>query len=183
MEEIKEEIKKEDEMIETREFTSILRTDLTAKERLDLGAQMANVIRNVKSAKDEFDSMKSRYGAKIKGFEAELTGIAEKLNTGWEERSVSCSELRDFRTGTVTIVRKDTWQTVEQRAMSGEERQMGLFTQTKEETPTNGEPSQASEPEALPDPGSPTDSPPDLPEDNNPFYNKTKEPGSLKMPE
>ncbi len=145
MEEVKtEEVKTEEvkaEDIEIREFTRILKVMFPVKERLGIGDQMANAIRNIKQAQDELKSVKAQYDSKIKQFEAEVANLSERLNSGWEMRSVECAEIKDFRMGNVFVRRTDTGDYIEERAMTFQERQGTLPLKEKEpETgPTEGE--------------------------------------------
>lgn len=137
--------------IERNEVYRILKTDFTEKEKLIIACQMANCVRDLKRLSDDLSSVSSQYKTDIKKQEAEMASLAEKLNTGWEMRRTECVEEKNFDNGSVLVFRKDSCATVEERAMTGEERQMALFKEGQEK----GEP--------------PTETP-DLPEDTNQFY-------------
>lgn len=175
------------DMVEQKTIYRVLKTNFTEKEKLDMAGQIANCIREKKSNEDELASISSQYKSNVKRLEAEIAGFAEKLNTGWEMRRAECFEIRDYATGNLSVIRKETGEVVEERALTGEERQMGLFEEKDGEAPAadGGEKSpqsmSAGEPgvegaEATPEPS------PDLPEDTNPFYQaEAKKKGSLKM--
>lgn len=127
-----EEIK--NDMIEEKNFTKLLRVNFTSKEKLDTGEQMANAVRNIKQAQDDLASVQSQFKSDIKKYEAELSGLAEKLNSGWEMRSVTCVQIKDFNVKSVQIKRLDTLEVIEERAMDADELQMGLFE--NKESPT-----------------------------------------------
>jgi hypothetical protein len=134
----------EDEKVEVREdievkkVMRILKVLFTVKQRLEMGEQMANAIRNTKQAQDEAKSVKAQYDGKIKQFDAEISNISERLNSGWEMKPVDCEETRDYRTGSAIVRRVDTQEIIEERALTWEERQMPLFP-GKEIWPTNSE--------------------------------------------
>lgn len=121
--------------IETRRLTKLLKVMFAVKERLGMGDQMANAVRNIKQAQEELKSVKAQYDSKIKQFEAEIANMSERLNSGWEMRSVECEEIKDFQTGNVITRRIDTGERIEERAMTFEERQQELPFNGKESTP------------------------------------------------
>lgn len=121
--------------IEIKRMSRILKVMFTDKERLAMGDQMANAVRNIKQVKDELDAIKAQYGSKSKALEAEIANVSERLNSGWEMKSVECEEQRDFRVGSVLIVRVDTREIIEERAMTFEERQGELPFKEKEPEP------------------------------------------------
>lgn len=55
-----------------------------------------------------------------------ITGLTLKLNNGYEYRPVECEKTINFETGTMTITRRDTKETVEERPLTDEERQLSL---------------------------------------------------------
>ena len=144
------------DMIEEKNLTKLLRVNFTAKEKLDIGDQMANAIRNIKQAEDDLASVSSQYKSEIKKYNAELTGLAEKLNSGWEMRNVTCLLIQDFNLKSYVIKRLDTTEIVEERALSADELQMGLpgiaeeKGEATEDTPTQSPPKSESPPPDLP---------------------------------
>jgi len=114
------------DMIEEKNLTKLLRVNFTSKEKLDMGDQMANAIRNIKSAEEDLSSVSSQYKSDIKKYQAELSSLAERLNCGWEMRSVNCIQHKDYTLKSVFIQRLDTRETIEERAMTADELQMGL---------------------------------------------------------
>lgn len=135
-------------MIEKKDVFRSLKTNFTEKEKLTIGEAMANAVRERDRLESELTSIKKQYASDIDKQRAEITSLAERLNTGWEMRRVECEEVRDFNNGSVRVYRKDQgestfitvdhpsgiqYQIVEERAMSAEERQMGLFEEGKGE--------------------------------------------------
>jgi hypothetical protein len=119
--------------IETKKFNRTLKVLFNPHEKLAIGDLMASTIRDIKEKKDEFDSIKSRYSSDIKALEAELSGFAERLNSGWEMKPVECEGIKDFKTGSYVVRRIDTGEQIEQRALTAEELQMGLFQEKPDE--------------------------------------------------
>lgn len=133
-----EEIKAAD-MLEFRQVTRLLKVLFTEKEKIELGEQIAGTIRDLKAKRDDLDSIKSRYGSDIKALEAQLSSLAERLNSGWETRLVNCDQIKDYRTGTFIIRRMDTGEHVEERALTTDELQMGLFEKQGESNVGSGD--------------------------------------------
>lgn len=122
------------DMIEQVTIYRVVKTGFTEKERLDMAGQIANCIREKKSNEDELTSIAAQYKSNVKRLEAEISGCAEKLNTGWEMKRQECFEIRDYATGHLSVIRKDNGDIVEERALTGEERQMALFEEGKQPT-------------------------------------------------
>ncbi len=127
-----------EEMIERKDVFRNLKCNFTQEERLKIGDQMANAIRERTRLESEFASIKKQYSSDIAKQEAEVTSLAERLNTGWEMRRVECLEVKDFNNGTVRVYRKDlgifdeNQLFIEERPMTAEERQMNLPLEGKE---------------------------------------------------
>ena len=113
--------------MEEKMITRILRVGFDGKETVQLAEQMANAYRNLNRTQDELASVTAQYKSKIKQIEAGIATVAEKLNTKWEMRSIECVERWDYITGNIEIFRNDTGEKIDERAMTGEERQQNLF--------------------------------------------------------
>ena len=160
------------EEIEKRTFNRLLKVLFTPTEKIEISEQIANAIRNLKKAQDDLASVAAQFKSEIKRHEAEITSLAEKVNSGWEMRSVVCREIKDYNTGSVYVFRDDTEELIEERAMTAEERQKPLPFKETESPATDETASLPGLPETVSEGGLPSDpkAPLDLPEDNNPFY-------------
>lgn len=127
------------EEMEERRFKKMLETTFTDEEKVQMSKQIGIALRSLKKAQDDLATVKAQFTSKIKEHEAEVNTLMEKINSGWEMRSVSCREVKDYNTGSVFIFRDDTHEMIEERAMTGEERQppLPLLGQDKEETTTD----------------------------------------------
>ncbi len=119
------------EMIERKDVWRSLKTHFTDKERLAMAEQFASCHRERVRLEEELGSIKKQYASDIGKQEAEISSLAERLNTGWEMRRVECEEIKNFNNGSVRIYRKDGFDPtkgffVEERPMSSEERQQKL---------------------------------------------------------
>ncbi len=114
------------EMIEKKDIWRSLKWFFTEKEQLSMACSFANHHREKMRLEGELSSIKKQYASDIEKQDAEISSLAERLNTGWEMRRTECEEDKDFSNGTVTIWRKDTGVSVEDRPMTAEERQQTL---------------------------------------------------------
>jgi hypothetical protein len=74
------------------------------------------------AALDTVDELADR----IKTLKAGAKEARAKAKRGTETRMLECREEKDFRLGEVRVVRSDTGQIVETRAMTGDERQVKI---------------------------------------------------------
>ncbi|WP_449246296.1 hypothetical protein [Desulfarculus baarsii] len=113
-------------MIERIEQYRELPVALTEAERLDFQRSMLE-------AMDEIDRLEGRladYKDQIKGLRADqssvITECREVLKRGSLEKRVACELIKDYQQGIIKVVRLDTDDVVESRAMEPKERQQGL---------------------------------------------------------
>jgi hypothetical protein len=116
-----------DEMVQTEDLERSLKVNFTEKERFQLGSQLGEALRRLKSTQNDLAAVSAQYKSDIKQIDAEIGSLAERLNSGWEMRKVKCVRIKDYNVGMIQIKRLDTLEIVEERAMDAEERQMGLF--------------------------------------------------------
>jgi len=115
-----------------RRYTATLDCELTDKEILAYGRELASVNQEVAAEEDRQNSLKQELKARIAGLEARRTEISAKVNRGKELREVQIEVLADFKIDMATEVRTDTGEIYRERPLRDEEKQPGLLT---EETP------------------------------------------------
>ena len=103
-----------------------LKCVLTDAERLEKGQQLADCQNERGIIEEEQDQVKSQFKARLSANEGQASSLGAALRAGYEYRSVDCRVVKNYGTGRVHTIRKDTGETVEARDMSDEERQMGL---------------------------------------------------------
>ena len=101
-----------------------LKYQFTESEKKSLSEELARNVKERDSAKNELNSIKGQFGARIKQSEAAILEYAEKVTSGYEYRPTECEEIKDFNAGMVTVRRCDSWEVVESRRMTGADRQM-----------------------------------------------------------
>ena len=84
-----------------------------------------------------------QFAAQIKMAEQDVNDLCDAINRKTERRQVECVETFDFRLGEVRIVRSDTKEIVERRAMTASERQVPLPEVEKKSDPED--PQQATD--------------------------------------
>jgi hypothetical protein len=112
-----------------------LKCVLTNQERVELANRQSQAIEELASQKEELDTIKAQYKAKITALEGEVAGSARIINAGYQMKNVDCRVYRDFNRRVVMIFRQDTdpEEMVEQRAMTTDELQRKLFKDKKED--------------------------------------------------
>ena len=79
--------------MEKRKTTRVLKYVFTSTERLDMGDHLANSFRNLQSTQDKLSAVQAQYKSAMKRIQGEITGIVQKVNSGWEMRPIECKEV------------------------------------------------------------------------------------------
>lgn len=104
-----------------------LRCDLTHEEQRIKGLEMAEALSSMRDVEKAKADANKGYDEDIKSHKGRAAGLAQILRQGWETRGVECELVLDYQTSKVLVRRKDTKETVEERAMTEEERQVSFF--------------------------------------------------------
>lgn len=104
-----------------------LQCALTDDELIKISQEAAEYSRKRSEAEEEKKFKTKELGEDIKEYDAETTRLLRLVDQGWEIRPVECQVYLDKPSkGQVSIIRSDTKETVEEREMSPEERQIPL---------------------------------------------------------
>lgn len=107
--------------------TRRLERPMTDEERLKVGAEMAEALREA----EHLEVRKAAYDKEMKDqitmYYEKATGLAKALERGLREGNVEVLVTRNWHNGSVTIRRTDTQEILEERAMTFEERQRTLL--------------------------------------------------------
>ena len=76
---------------------------------------------------EELDALNEKHKGERKPLKARIESIRKQLREGSEVRAIECEERHDERTGRVMVVRLDTEEVIDERAMTVNERQVGIF--------------------------------------------------------
>lgn len=109
-----------------RTYTKWLRCELTDDESRQAAKRLAERMEDKERKEAELDSVKNQFKGEISRIDADITAAKNLVRDGYEMRDVQVEEVRDFDTETVTLTRMDTFETIEERRMRGEELQRPL---------------------------------------------------------
>lgn len=120
------EAEEKDPMLENRDCKRDLKCSFTNTELQELGQKLAKSNADGAQAENEKTRVTKQLSATVELHRTESLGLSRKINDGYEYRVVPCSQLLNFREGSVETIRLDTHERVEIRAMSDDERQPKL---------------------------------------------------------
>ena len=118
--------KKKEAQTKTTMETRMLKCNLTEKELLAAGADLAAKLDDLKTCQAERDSVNKGYKAKEAEIEAQVQRGQILVRNKYEIRAVDCENVQDFYTLTCTVTRKDTGENVLVRTLSEDEKQSKL---------------------------------------------------------
>ncbi len=104
-----------------------LKCILTEQEKKDVAEKMAIAVSKVNEVEGNLKSVQAQMKADINRYEAEVSLASEKYRSGFEMRNIDCIIEKNYRTGVITQIRKDTFEIVWERSMTSEECQKNLF--------------------------------------------------------
>ena len=112
-----------------------LRVDFTREELEGFGKDMARSAAARDEAVEGKKAAAAQFSEKIARAEMELASLARKINNGYEFKNVECKIRLDYPSiGFASVVRQDTYETVETRLMTPEEKQRELPLEETEKT-------------------------------------------------
>lgn len=125
--------KKSDDVI-AESCKKYLKYDFTEEEIKDLGKNLAKVFADHSEAEARLKSVSTQIKAEIATIEGTMTSLSEKIRSGHEYRDIECRKEFNYTLGKVSVFRNDTDEVIEERAMTGEERQANLDLKEKEKS-------------------------------------------------
>jgi hypothetical protein len=114
-------MKTEEEPIRT--FKRPLPCDLNEDEKVKKGHKAGMLKKAIQKIRVEMKAATAGHKEELKDKQANLDGILDDLETGTEIRSVECREVKDFTKKKSTVIRADTGEVVESRALLSHELQ------------------------------------------------------------
>lgn len=121
-----------------------LRIDLTQEQLAASAREMANVAARIDALEDEKKAAAADFKGRLEVLGTRLSNLGAGVREGHRVR-IETLTVKDWSTGTVTTVRRDTGAVIRERAMTAEERQPSL--------PLNRKAPEEIEPEAEVDTG------------------------------
>ena len=105
----------------------ILRCDFTEEELKGFSKELARSTAQLAQAEEEKKAAMAQFAERMTGQKALLSGLARKINEGYEMRMVECGiKLDSPIAGTTRVIRLDTGEVVKERAMHADELQRSL---------------------------------------------------------
>ena len=95
-------------------------------EKLDLSNKMSEAIISKNRFEADLKTVQSQFRSRIQEASAEISGLAQKINSGWEMQEIQCRVIKDFDDGVIRFQSIETDEIVEERPMTIDERQMRL---------------------------------------------------------
>lgn len=99
---------------------------LNDAERVELVNQLSEHYESLAEVEIEMKIASNDFKSKLKGLESEIREKSRLVRTGIEYRKVGCDVVLDYEMGSVNVVRSDTDEVVESKAMTDEQRQQRL---------------------------------------------------------
>jgi hypothetical protein len=151
--------------VKTERFSRSLRITLTAEEVAERADRAAHVLGQRDQKEDDRKAANTAAKSQIEELEAELRRISSEVRDKATYGPVECERRYDYRLGRVVEVRTDTDETIHERAMTIEEKQLDLdIDQSRSgDEDDSDERDEESEGESPPESGEATAQEPDLP--------------------
>jgi hypothetical protein len=130
------ETKKENRTVTTTEF---LRYQFDEDEKKCLAQGMAQSVIKARDLEEEKKTITSQFASQINEANATANSAAQKLESGFEMRTIDCEELWNHKTKTITIIRLDTGEEVRERTMTNRECQEDMWEEEKAEEKSSEE--------------------------------------------
>ena len=104
-----------------------IRFEFTTKELDQMKTELASVTTMLRSKEEEKKAIASQLKSDIDGLVAKTNSLAEKINTGFEYKSVLVIMEKDYDLKEMRILQKSTGELLETRPLTDEEMQSDLF--------------------------------------------------------
>jgi hypothetical protein len=88
--------------------------------------EVARLLRRIEEKTEERDRAKKHANGEIDELEASVKRLSNEVHDGEERREIQCERRFIYRLGVVQVVRTDTGEVVDERAMDAHERQTEL---------------------------------------------------------
>lgn len=122
---------KKTKVLDQRDVVKKLPVSISAEEQ-------AAHIKRLGAVKDEIETLKEgrrKIGRTLKEKDGVINEIVEILRSGDEMQEVPCQEKWDYGKNAITITRKDNGALVDERPMTAQDRQMGMFGKDNGQVP------------------------------------------------
>jgi hypothetical protein len=104
----------------------VLPVRLEDKEIQAKGEELADLEQQQQATKEEAAAQAARFRERSKALSLEIKKLTRQINSKEEEREVKCELIPDYKRNVMETVRADNGETVEERALTPDERQLEL---------------------------------------------------------
>ena len=101
--------------------TQTLKCALSKDELLACGQKAADAQQRLAEANNELEVYKQQYKAKVAEQEGVIAWNTTLIRDKYELRPIECEVIKNYETETYSVVRKDAWETIEERPMTKDE--------------------------------------------------------------
>ena len=108
----------------TRIESQMVKYVFTESELRDVGHRMASAIEQQESLENDKKLMTASFNEKIQGAKNNASHLSRCITQGYESRMVDCDVKYDYVAHVVRRIRKDNYETVDEREMTNAELQM-----------------------------------------------------------
>ena len=113
--------------------TEYLRYHFNEEEKKDLAREMAQNVIKTRDLEENKKAVTSQFASQINEAVASSNMAAQKLESGFEMRTIECEEVFDYDRNTVETWRLDTGEKVKDRTMTQAELQREMFDKKESE--------------------------------------------------
>lgn len=119
--------------IKRRETTEFLRYHFTEEEKKDLAQEMAQNVIKARDLEEQKKATTSQFASQINEAIAKSNSAAQRLESGFEMRTIECMEKFMYDQSMVQTWRLDTNKMVKERTMTQAELQREMFGKDEKE--------------------------------------------------
>lgn len=112
-----------------QECTKHLKYEFEPEELQALGQDLASKHNELDELEEALNAIKAEYKDKITRVESVISSLVRKVNAKHEYRDIDCVQAWDYDAAIYTVTRRDSMETIEERALTDEERQLELSTE------------------------------------------------------
>lgn len=110
----------------TNTFRQLLPVPLTQEQMRERADELVELHEKKREVEEASKASAKRYRDTKAALELELDAAVAQLRDGTEMRTIECRQDKDFARNTITITRLDTNEVVDERAMTGADRQLEI---------------------------------------------------------
>lgn len=117
----------ENNNLKIRKITEFLRYHFTEDEKKELAQTIAQNVIKARELGERQKSVGSQYASDIKAATATANSAAQRIESGFEMRSIDCEEHYIYGENVVRMIRLDTGEEIKERTMTNAELQQEMF--------------------------------------------------------